>query len=110
MTYIDLESFDNEPRAKLQTPTGENVSKRPSPFQGDGLTIARDDMVNRDRKFANSVFSLACDNAHRTTPINSRIDIPPAELTYAFAKVAASDLQNDPTLRAWGTIAHDSFN
>lgn len=52
MTYIDLESFDNEPRAKLRTPTGENVSKRPSPYKGDGVTIARDDMVNRDRKFA----------------------------------------------------------
>lgn len=109
MTYIDLESFDNEPRAKFQTPTGENVSKRPSPYKGDGVTIARDDMVNRDRKFAKANVQPCvryCTQNHS----NSRIDIPPAELTYAFAKVAASDLQNDPTLRAWGTIAHDSFN
>lgn len=46
---------------------------------------------------------------HTERHSHSRNDMPSAELMYAFAKVAASDLQIDPTLRACGTISHDSF-
>lgn len=49
MVAIDLESFDNVPRAEHYTGTGEKVLDGPSPYKVEDLTTAHDESVNRNR-------------------------------------------------------------
>lgn len=49
MVAIDLESSDNVPRAEHYAGTGEKLLDGPSSYKVEGLTIAHDESVNRNR-------------------------------------------------------------
>ena len=83
----------------------ESVSERSSFTKRKGLTTARDESLTQDRDLVRLDVSALRTITHTRYSSNHHIHFP-----LALAKVAASDLQNDPALRTCGAIDTHSFN